>query len=215
MDGPHRDAPSQAEGVGSPPGLTGEEVAHRAATTPEPVRELVDLGVLTQGSNPDAPFRRGDPMRVQLVEELEAFGIPPMRVAAAIADGALSLSYLDLFPDPPPRSSQTHSALCDELGISFALLERIYAGFGLPRPQREESVREEDLAIISELPLLFTAGLGEAEILRAARVWGEGVRRVAQHQVHPFTSSSKSHSGGKASRTTRHSPPPSLRWGFD
>jgi hypothetical protein len=72
------------------------------------------------------------------------------------------------------------------LGISFALLERIYAGFGLPRPQREESVREEDLAIISELPLLFTAGLGEAEILRAARVWGEGVRRVAQHQVHSF-----------------------------
>ena len=65
-------------------------------------------------------------------------------------------------------------------------MERIYAGFGLPSPQIEERVREDDLGIISGLPILFAAGLGEAEVLRAARVWGEGPRRVAQHQVHSF-----------------------------
>jgi adenylate cyclase len=167
-------------------GLTEGEVARRAAATRERVRELVELGIIGQGLDADEPFRSGDALRVQLVEELDAFGIPPARVATALSEGALSLSYLDRFPDPPPRSGQTYTELCDELGIPFSLLDRIYAGFGLRGPQPEERVREDDRAIISELPLLFEAGLGEGEILRAARVWGEGQRRVAQHQVHSF-----------------------------
>ena len=167
-------------------GLTEDEVARRAATTRERVRELVDLGVLAPEPDSDEPFRRGDALRVQLVDELEASGISPARVAEAISGGALSLSYLDRFPDPPPRSGRTYGELCDELGIPFALLERIYAGFGFPRPHPNEPVREDDLEIISGLPILFRAGLGEGEVLRAARLWGEGVRRVAQHQVHSF-----------------------------
>lgn len=166
--------------------LTEEEVARRAGTTRERVRELVELEILARGPDADAPFRGGDALRVQLVEELAAYGIPPTRVAAAIASGALSLSYLDWFPDPSPRSSRTHQELCNELEIPFRLLDRIYAGFGLPRPQPDDRVREEDLDIVSGLPILFTAGLGEGEVLRAARVWGEGMRRVAQHQVHSF-----------------------------
>jgi adenylate cyclase len=167
-------------------GLSEEEVARRAATTPERVRELADLGILGADPGSDEPYRRGDALRAQLVEELEAFGIPAARVAVAIAEGALSLSYLDWFPDPAPRAGQTHAELCEELRIPFQLVERIYAGFGLPRPEPEERVRQEDLEVISDLPLLFDAGLGEGEILRAARVWGDGVRRVAQHQVHSF-----------------------------
>jgi adenylate cyclase len=172
--------------VGSNGGLTEEEVAQRAGTGRERVRELVDLGVLTRGDADDGPFRNGDALRVQLVDELEAGGIPPERVAAAIADGALSLAYLDWFPDPPPRAERTYAEVCDELGIPFALLEKIYAGFGLPRPQASDRVLREDEDVLAGLPVLFEAGLGEAEVLRAARLWGEAVRRVAQHQVHSF-----------------------------
>jgi adenylate cyclase len=167
-------------------GLTELEVARRAGAPRERVRELVELGVLEEGPDPDEPFRSGDALRVRLVDELEAFGIPPASVAAAISSGTLSLAYLDRFPDPSPRSDLTHSRLCDELGISFGLMQRIYAGFGLPRPQPDDQVREDDVAIISGLPILFRAGLDEGEVLRAARVWGEGLRRVAQHQVHSF-----------------------------
>jgi class 3 adenylate cyclase len=166
--------------------LSEEEVARRAGVTAERVRELVEVGVLEEGEDQDEPFRSGDALRVRLVDELEASGIAPERVAAAIAGGTLSLSYLDLFPDPPPRSNRTHAEVCDELGIPFGLVQRIYAGFGLPRPERDAYVREDDLAIISGLPILFGAGLGDGEVLRAARVWGEGVRRVAYHQVHSF-----------------------------
>jgi adenylate cyclase len=166
-------------------GLTEAEIARRAGTTEERVRELVELGIIGQGG-PDEPFRSGDPVRVQLVEELEAFGIPAARVATALSEGALTLSYLDRLPEPPPRTGRTHAEVCEELGIAFELLGRIYAGFGLPRPRPDEPVREDDLQIISGLPLLFASGLGEGEVLRAARVWAEGPRRVAQHQVHSF-----------------------------
>ena len=168
------------------PRLTEEEVARRAGATRGRVRALVEAGVLHPGSDPDAPFRRGDALRVQLVDELEAFGITPAQVGAAISAGALSLSYLDRFPDPSPRSEQTHAELCDAAGIPFGLLQRIYAGFGLPPPQPGDRLREDELPIISGLGILFDAGLGEGEVLRAARVWSEGVRRVARHQVHSF-----------------------------
>jgi adenylate cyclase len=142
--------------------------------------------VLARGADGKQPFRSGDALRVQLVGELEAYGIPPARVAAAMSSGALSLSYLDRFPDPSPRRDQTYAELCRELEIDFALVERVYSGFGLARPSADEPVREEDAAAISGLPILLRSGLGEGEVLRAARVWGEGVRRVAQHQVHSF-----------------------------
>ena len=110
-------------------GLTEAEVAQRAGTTPARVRELVEVGVLSPGADPDRPFRSGDALRVQLVEELAACGLEPARVADALSRGALSLSYLDWFPDPPPRSGQTHAELCEQLAIPFRLLERVYAGF--------------------------------------------------------------------------------------
>jgi adenylate cyclase len=146
----------------------------------------VKLGVLVPGLDSEAPFVDGDALRVKLVEELEASGISPTKVALAVSGGALSLSYLDHFPGPSVRSDQTYAELCDEIGIPFGLLDRVYVGFGLSSPRPDEQVRAEDRDIIAELPSLLDVGLGEAEVLRAARVWGEGPRRVAQHQVYSF-----------------------------
>ncbi len=87
--------------VRSSVGLTQADVARRANTTEERVRELVDLGVLAPSPDVNAPFRPGDALRAQLVEELRTSGVPPAEVAAAMASGALSLSYLDRFPAPP------------------------------------------------------------------------------------------------------------------
>ncbi len=172
--------------VRSSVGLTQADVARRANTTEERVRELVDLGVLAPSPDVNAPFRPGDALRAQLVEELRTSGVPPAEVAAAMASGALSLSYLDRFPAPPPRSDKTYREVCAQLGIAFDLLDRTFVGFGLPRPRPDERVREEDIAIIADLPFMLTAGLGEGEVLRAARVWGEAARRVAEHQIRSF-----------------------------
>jgi adenylate cyclase len=167
-------------------GLTEAEVARRAGVSSERVRALVEAGVLRPGDDPNAPFRNGDALRVRLADELEASGIAPERVGEAIAAGTLTLTYLDRFPDPPLRSSRTFGDVCGELGLPFTLVERIYASFGLARPEQQEHAREDDLAVLSRLPILFRSGLGEGEVLRAARVWGDGVRRIAHHQVYSF-----------------------------
>jgi adenylate cyclase len=173
-------------GAGDAVGLTEADIARLANTTEERVRELVELGILVPGPDPKAPFRAGDALRAQLVEELRSGGVPPARIAEALSRGALSLGYLDRFPPPSPRSDRTYGELCTELEIPFDLLDRVYVGFGLPRPQSDERVREEDVFMIAGLPMMLGAGLGEGEVLRAARVWGEAARRVAEHQVHSF-----------------------------
>jgi adenylate cyclase len=58
--------------------------------------------------------------------------------------------------------------------------------FGLPRPEPDEFVREEDLEALRENRVLFTAGLDERDVLRMARVWGDSTRRVAQYLPHYF-----------------------------
>jgi adenylate cyclase len=167
-------------------GLTEHEVAERTGSTPERVRALVKLGVLVPGPDSEQPYVDGDALRVKLVQELEESGISPTEIAEALSRGALSLSYLDRFPGPSVRSDQTYAELCDEIGIPFTLLDSVYIGFGLSSPRPDEQVRTDDRDIIAELPFLLQVGLGEAEVLRASRVWGDGPRRVAEHQVYEF-----------------------------
>ena len=68
--------------------------------------------------------------------------------------------------------------------MPYAMLERLYVAFGLPRPTHDERVREEDLRFIKAVPILFAAGVDEGDILRLARVWGDSARKVAQFQMH-------------------------------
>ena len=111
-------------------------------------------------------------------------GIDAEAVAAALASGDLTLGYVEIGGRRPPRSDLTFAQLSDEIGIPFVSLERIYVAFGLPRPVPDEHVREEDLLVVKIVPVLFGAGVSEGEVLRLARVWGDGVRRIAQYQSH-------------------------------
>ncbi|HEV2712553.1 MAG TPA: hypothetical protein VGU26_05605, partial [Gaiellaceae bacterium] len=60
--------------------LTAEEVARRAGTTVERVRKLAELGILRPSRDSEEPFGGGDALRAQLVQELDAFGIPAEQV---------------------------------------------------------------------------------------------------------------------------------------
>jgi adenylate cyclase len=119
-----------------------------------------------------------------VVLDLDRIGIDPEAVAAALASGDLTLGYVEMGGRRPPRSDLTFDDLSEEVGIPFPLLERIYVAFGLPRPEHDERVREEDLRFIKAVPVLFSAGVDEGDILRLARVWGDSARKVAQFQAH-------------------------------
>ena len=161
--------------------LTEDEVAERAGTTVERVRQLRDLGLLQarQGM-----FRRRDVLRARVFGELAAMGVGAEDLAAAQAAGELSLGYLESAGRRHPRSDRNFEQLADEMDITIEVLEAIFIAFGLPQPRRDELVRQEDLKAMESLPVLFGAGVSEGQVLQLARVWGDSARRVAQYQSH-------------------------------
>ena len=161
--------------------LTADEVAERAGTTPEQIDVLAKLGILQ--ADDDGTYPRRDVLRARFVVGLDALGIDANAVADALASDDLTLGYAEIGGRRPPRSDRTFADLSDELDVSFETIERMYVAFGLPRPTRDEYVREEDLPIMRFVPVLVGAGLG-GDVLRLARVWGDSARRVAQFQSH-------------------------------
>jgi adenylate cyclase len=159
------------------------ELAERAGTSIDHIRGLVELGLLRPEGG---TFLRRDVMRARVIVELEAKGLDVGTLGAAVTSGHLTLGYLESAGRRFPRSDRTFLELGEELDVPFEMLQTLYVVFGLPRPDPEERVREEDLPILKALPVLFGAGLGEGEVLRALRVWGESARRVAQFQTHYF-----------------------------
>jgi adenylate cyclase len=162
-------------------GFAEDEVARRAGTTPERIRRLAELGILEPT---DGAYPRRDVLRARVVGDLDDMGIDADAVADALATGDLSLGYVESQGRRPPRSDRTFAQLSEEIDIAYPMLERLYVAFGLSRPSPDEYVREEDLRLLTIVPVLFGAGVSEGEILRLARVWGDSARRVAQFQSH-------------------------------
>jgi adenylate cyclase len=163
--------------------LTEFELATRSRTSPERIRTLVDLGLL---ETEDATFARRDVMRTRAIGYLETVGIEPEDLAMALASGHLTLGYLETAGRLYPRADVTHAQLSKQIGVPLGTLERIYVAFGLPGPEPDERMRTEDLEIIEVVRLLLASGVGEGDVLRLARVWGESARRVAQYLPHYF-----------------------------
>jgi adenylate cyclase len=163
--------------------VTEEELAERAGTTVERVRELVALGILEPA---DGSFPRRDVMRARVVLELKATGLDVTALGTALSTGHLRLGFLESAGRRFPRSDLTFSQFGEEVGIPLETLQTLYVSFGLPRPHGDERVREEDLPVLRAVPVLFGAGLDEGDVLRGVRIWGESARRVAQFQHHYF-----------------------------
>src|ERR671937_1234556 len=163
--------------------LTEGELATRAGATVERVRELVELGLIEPQ---DGCYRQRDVMRARVVDELKAKGLDTHALASAFASGHLSLGHLESAGRRFPRTNRTFADFSEDLGITLETLQALYVAFGLPRPRQDEYVREEDAPILRALPVLFGAGVGAGDVLRAGRIWGDGARRVAQFQTHYF-----------------------------
>jgi adenylate cyclase len=166
-----------------PDRLTEEELAERSGTAIEQIRKLVDLGIV---ESEDGTFARRDVLRARTVARLESMGIEAQALAKAVASGDLTLGYLESAGRLHPRSEHTFAEVADETGVPFATFERTYLAFGLSRPDPDERVREEDLATLRIVPVLFAAGVEEGDVLRLARVWGDSARRIAQYLPHYF-----------------------------
>lgn len=165
----------------NPDALTEDQVADRADISVERVRQLVALGILSPA---EGMFGRRDVLHARVVTGLEAMGVDAEALAAALRAGELSLTYLEHQGRQHVKSGRTFRELAAEMDITPESLQQVFVAFGFPRPDLDEGMRQEDEEGIRALPILLGAGVDEGRVLQLARVWGDGVRRVAQYQVH-------------------------------
>jgi adenylate cyclase len=103
-------------------GYPRQEVAQRAGVDPGYVDRLVELGILTPGAG--GTFGPGDVLRARWVQSLERAGVPLQGMAAAVRDGALSFSFMDVpaFDRFAGLSDTTFQELSARTGIPLELL---------------------------------------------------------------------------------------------
>jgi adenylate cyclase len=164
-------------------GYPRQEVAQRAGVDPDYVDRLVELGILT----PDAAdaFSPGDALRARWVQSLERAGVPLEGMAAAVRDGALSFSYLDApaFDRFVGLSGTTFQELSARTGIPLELLLVVREAVGFAEPQPDDQVHQYELSVVPAIELQLSKGFRPVLIERWLRVYGDGLRRIAETEA--------------------------------
>jgi adenylate cyclase len=168
--------------------LSVSQLAGRAGVPPEDVERLVQLGILVPGKG-ERPFTPGDVRRVRLASACAEAGLPLEGIGAAIAAGKLTLAFLDhpLFRWSG-RTTETYRDLAARLRMPIALLQRAYEAAGFAPPEPDDLVREDDLDLLPTIQAAVAAGIDEDATVRALRVFGDSLRRIAETQNHLFHS---------------------------
>jgi hypothetical protein len=76
--------------------LSREALAERAGADVVAVDRLADVGILAPAEGALEPFTPGDVYRVRFVSACERAGMPAEAIGLAMAEGRLSLSFMDL-----------------------------------------------------------------------------------------------------------------------
>jgi adenylate cyclase len=164
-------------------GYTRQQVAQRAGVDPDYVDRLVELRLLTPAAGDG--FSPGDVLRARWVQSLERAGVPLEGMAAAVRDGALSFSFMDVsaFDRFAGLSGTTFQQLSAQTGIPLELLVvvREAVGFAAPRPQ--DTVREDELLVVSAIQAQLSEGVRPAVIEGWLRVCGDSLRRIAETET--------------------------------
>jgi len=158
-------------------GITASELAERAGVEPELIDRLVGLGIV---SPDEGAFRPADVYRVRLLQACERVGLPAEAVARAVAEGRLSLSFMDL---PHYRwaalGRTTYRELAAEVALPLDLVLDVLRALGYARPGPEDRAREDDPGVFRLIGLSAT-WLDHDAIVRTSRVFTDAIRRIAE-----------------------------------
>jgi adenylate cyclase len=160
-----------------------QEVARRAGVDAEYVDRLVELGILRPG--PGDTFSAGDVLRARWVQGLERAGVPLDGMAAAVRDGALSLSFLDAsaFDRFAGLTDTTFGELSERTGSPMDVLKVVREAVGLAEPRPEDRVREDELSVVPVIELQLSNGFRTAAIERWLRLCADSLRRIAETET--------------------------------
>jgi adenylate cyclase len=159
------------------------EVAQRAGVDPEYVDRLIELGILKPG--PGDAFSPGDVRRARWVRSLEWAGVPLNGIAAAVRQGTLSFSFLDVavFDRFALLSDTTFQELSARTGIPLDLLKMVREAVGFAEPSPEDQVREDELSVVPVIELQLSKGFRPVVIERWLRVCEDSLRRITESET--------------------------------
>ncbi|HEX2235555.1 MAG TPA: adenylate/guanylate cyclase domain-containing protein [Actinomycetota bacterium] len=164
-------------------GLNERELREQARATEGEVRELVRLGILRPQDGAH-PFSDGDVWRARLALACAGLGLSLQDIGHALAEGRLSLAFFDLLRwSGAELRDETYGGLCDRRGVSFELLARVHDALGFARPLPDDRTRADAGPIVDVLAVGAQLGVDEDAVVRAFRVYGENLRRVAQAEA--------------------------------
>jgi class 3 adenylate cyclase len=140
---------------------------------------LVDLGILFAGAD---GFSSGDVLRARWLHGLDQAGIPLEGMAAAVRDGSLSFSFMDVaaYDRFPALSNTTFGELSERTGIPMDLLKAVRAAVGFAEPLPEDLVREDELSIVPAIELQLSEGFHPTVVERWLRVEAMSLRRITE-----------------------------------
>jgi adenylate cyclase regulatory protein len=164
-------------------GYTRQEVARRAGVDPDYLDRLVELGIPRPEA--DGAFSPGDALRARWLQSLEQAGVPLEGMAAAVADGTLSFSFMDVtaFDRFAGLSGTTFQELSARTGIPVELLMMVREAVGFAEPGPQDTVREDELTVVPLIQLQLSEGFPPVGIERWLRVCGDSLRRIAETET--------------------------------
>lgn len=158
-------------------GLTAEQLAIEAGVEVDDVRRLVDADALRPDEN--GLHVLADVMQIRLIAALSAGGIGLEDVTWVIREQGMPLDRVSEMAAVAESTGRTYGEFCTELGERAELLPAIYAAFGLAVPTSETLMRRDEESVLTGFLEVWGLVEDRADVyVRAARIVGEGVRRI-------------------------------------
>jgi class 3 adenylate cyclase len=106
-------------------------------------------------------------------------------MAAAVRDGALSFSFMDVpaFDRFAGLSGTTFQQLSAQTGIPLELLMVVREAVGFAAPRPEDTVHQNELSVVPLIQLQLSKGFRPVVIERWLRVYGDSLRRIAETEA--------------------------------
>jgi adenylate cyclase len=124
-------------------------------------------------------------LRARWLQSLERAGLPLEGIAAAVQDGTLSFSFLDVpvYDRFAGLSGTTFQQLSAETGVPLELLTVVREAVGFAEPGPDDTVREDELTVVPLIQLQLAKGFRPMAIERWLRVCGDSLRRIAETEA--------------------------------
>lgn len=164
-------------------GLDIQAVAERAGVAAAYVQRLVELRLVTTGSN--GGYAESDVRRVQMLQAIDMSGVSLDGVAKLVADGEMSIDFVESAASQvfSPLSSQTFAQLSQRTSVPLELLLGLRDVVGGTNAGPDDHVREDELSIVPLVQFQLSQGFRPIAIERALRVYGDSLRRIAESEA--------------------------------